>query len=160
MTSHHDLSVWDRLVSWEEEGALPVMTKANQEQVRRSVLKDLVALFNEVTSTDLFDCSWPHVSGSVLAFGLPPLTGRTLSKAYMNEIAQRIRTSILRFEPRLSPASLSVRPLEYGASQQNHLMAYEIKGVIVCEPYSVELELEARMDMDSGRLMAIPYGKE
>lgn len=157
MSNRHHLSVWDRLVSDEPEGGLPVMTHAHKAQVLRSVVKDLIALLNEVTPTDMFDCAKPHIAASVLAFGLPPITGRTLSKAYMYEIAQSIHTSILRFEPRLSPSSLTVRPLEYGTPQQNHLMAYEIKGTIVCEPYTVELELQARMDLDSGRFIAKPW---
>jgi type VI secretion system protein ImpF len=153
MTNRHALSLWERLVSDEQEEGLPVMTQANKAQILRSVLKDLIALLNEVAATELFDCSKPPVAASVLAFGLPPITGRTLSKAYMNEIAQRIHTSILRFEPRLSPSSLTVYPVEYGQPQQNHLMAYEIKGTILCEPYSIEMELQAQMDFDSGRFV-------
>src|SRR5258706_16299014 len=79
-----------------------VMSKA---QLRQAVLRDLGALFNAVQPLGPIAEIYPLLAGSVLNFGLPPLSGQLASKLDVSVLEAAIRQAIVRFEPRILPDS-------------------------------------------------------
>lgn len=78
-------------------------------QYRDSLARDLACLLNACALSASRDLTrWPNVARSVLNFGVPGFTGRTLTNADVPEIQRSIQRAIQNFEPRLNPKSIKV----------------------------------------------------
>jgi type VI secretion system protein ImpF len=135
----------------------------SRRQLREAVLRDLSWLFNAVCEepdprrrddperTALWQ-SVPHARDSVMNFGILPLTGQTFSVINFPFIEAQIRQSIIRFEPRLDPATVEVRignDLSTGLRPTS--LRLSIKGQMWNQPVPLELLLSADVDVDTGQ---------
>ena len=76
----------------------------------REVSRDLEALLNTVALESTIDMTeTPYARKSILNFGIPDMTNRTIDEDGVNAIPEEIRTAIINFEPRLAAASLADR---------------------------------------------------
>ncbi|WP_157314527.1 type VI secretion system baseplate subunit TssE [Chitinibacter sp. GC72] len=151
-------TVWDRLVS--EPGALnnENMCPADKAKLLANVSADLNALLNAISAVDVFECPLQNVAESVLAFGFPCVSGKSLSSVHVKQIKSWIEESIVRFEPRILPDSISVVPLIESRHSHHQYLAYGIRGLVHSTPYPVELELQTRLDLDNGRFALVDMG--
>lgn len=145
-------SLLDRLADDE-----PTHTVESREQrvlsltrLRQSVNRDLGWLLNTgclETIQDLDD--YPHVRQSVLNFGIPDLTGTTLSNADPSTLERYLRQAILAFEPRILKRSLKIRAKS--GSDHNRII-FEIEGQLWAQPLPEHLYLRTILDLELGKV--------
>ena len=132
------------------------MTK---RELRAAVLRDLRWLFNTTRlegsesqgeGRDDFTAS-PLVRGSVINYGLPPLTGRAASSLEVTELERGIRQAIIDFEPRILPHTLRVTALVQPFELDHHnVIGVEIEGQLWSQPVPIEVLLRTEIDLESG----------
>lgn len=130
---------------------LRVMNKA---RLRQAVLRDLGWLLNAVQPLPaaLLEAQ-PALAGTVLAFGLPPLSGQQASKVDVRRLERGIREALLRFEPRVLPDTLEVRALEADSVLDTHnVIEFEIRGHLWAQPVPLEILLRTELDLEAGQV--------
>lgn len=127
-----------------------VMTKG---QLRQAVLRDLGWLFNAVQPLSREVEEHPALAGSVLNFGMPPLSGQLASKVDISVLEGDIRTAILRFEPRILPDTLEVHAIEASSVLDTHnIIEFEIRGHLWAQPVPLEILLRTQLDLEAGQV--------
>lgn len=127
-----------------------VMTKT---QMRAAVLRDLAWLFNAVHPLGLDAEDQPRLAGSVLNYGLPPLSGQLASKLDVSQVEKIIRKTILRFEPRILADTLEVHAVEASSVLDTHnIIEFEISGHLWAQPIPLELLLRTQLDLEAGQV--------
>jgi type VI secretion system protein ImpF len=134
----------------------------NRNQLRAAVLRDLTWLFN-TTSEEPDPLSpdrdrvalWRELTEaarSVVNFGIPAMSGRSVTRLEFPLIEQGVRQAIVRFEPRIDPKTLKVEisndPSE-GLRPASLRMV--IRGQMWNQPVPLELLLSADVDVDTGQ---------
>jgi type VI secretion system protein ImpF len=122
--------------------------------LRREVWRDLEQLLNTISleSTVKEMAEFPLARRSILNFGLPDISRRTIDELKANDrgIEKEIEAALRAYEPRflrntvrvkrdtsIDPASLKVR--------------FYIQADLVCRPVDVPVEFMADVDVSSGR---------
>ena len=124
-------------------------------KLRECVLRDLTWLFNcaRLTEDELDHDQYPEVAGSVLNFGLPPMSGNTATSIDPAVLEIAIRDAVIRFEPRLVEASLQIRAIVNEHSMDHHnQIQVQIKGSLWSVPVPIELLLRTNLDLESGEV--------
>ena len=135
-----------------------VLTK---QQLRAAVLRDLSWLLNTVRmqpdaafATPEEATMWreaPAARESVINYGIPALSGRTLSTMNFVGLELSLREAITRFEPRIDPTTLSVEVnREHGFNIQFNSLRLVIRGHMWNQPVPLELLLSADVDVETG----------
>jgi len=133
-----------------------VMSKS---QLRQAVLRDLGWLFNATQPQPQWSATHPLLAGSVLNFGLPPLSGQRLSKLDVGQLERTLRQAILRFEPRIIASTLSVRAIEFSSVLDTHnVIEFEIRGELWAQPIPLELLLRTQVDLEAGQVVVRDSG--
>jgi type VI secretion system protein ImpF len=111
--------------------------------LRREVARDLDALLNSVALESSVDMSSvPHARKSIINFGLPDITHRTIDEYAVNSIPAEIKTAIINYEPRLAAASLDVvRDTSVDAAELK--VRFVVRGDLNCDPVHVPVEFVA-----------------
>jgi type VI secretion system protein ImpF len=137
-----------------ETSEAPQAYALSRSALRDIVLRDLSLLLNTTDQSDLFDAvQHPEVVSSTLNYGVPALAGGYLSEKKWADIEQMIRRAITRFEPRLAPETLRVRPLlkEQDSASYN-VLTFEISGHIQMNPYPIEFTVQSAVDLENSRI--------
>jgi type VI secretion system protein ImpF len=125
----------------------------SKSELRAAVLRDLSWLFNATQQHADWEETRPALAGTVLNFGMPPLSGRQLSKLDIAKLERTIAETIRRFEPRILPDTLQVRALEAGSVLDTHnMIEFEIRGHLWAQPVPLELLLRTQMDLEAGQV--------
>lgn len=122
-------------------------------RLRDAVLRDLRWLLN----CDNLDAvqkleRYPMVADSVLNYGLQPLAGRTASGIDAADLEQRLRRSILAFEPRLLPNTVIVRAIVREDESDHNALSFEIEGSLWAQPLPLSLFLKTEIDLENGNI--------
>ena len=129
------------------------MRVMSKQQLRQAVLRDLSGLFNAVQPLPKVAAAHPAVEGSVLNFGLPPLSGQLASKLDVSVLERAIRDAIQRFEPRILTDTLQVRALEATTVLDTHnVIEFEIRGHLWSQPVPLEILLRTQLDLEAGQV--------
>ena len=156
-------SLLDRLTDHESSSAKePLEAKVlNKQQLRAAVLRDLSFLFNTTRAEpdaergDPKDVqAWkdvPHARASVLNYGIPALSGISMSRHQFAILELSFKQAILLYEPRIDPRTLSVE-INHGAgfNFQHNSLRLVIKGQMWNQPVPLELLLSADVDVETG----------
>jgi type VI secretion system protein ImpF len=127
-----------------------VMSKS---QLRQAVLRDLAWLFNASQGHAGWADTHPALASSVLNFGLPPLSGKRVSKLDVGQLERLIKRAILDFEPRILPDTLQVRALESTSVLEMHnRIDFEISGHLWAQPVPLEILLRTKLDLEAGQV--------
>lgn len=122
-------------------------------QLRRSVLRDLSNLLN-ATGLLSYDRKRgdgsPEMARSVLNYGLPDFTGKTLSNLDSNEMCEWIAQAIRSFEPRIVSDSVRVRALPHEERTRPTALAFLIEGDLWMQPYPERLYFRTELDLEGG----------
>ena len=131
---------------------------ASRSRLREIVLRDLSLLLNTTDLSDQLDVrQFPEVARSTLNFGVPPLAGGYLSEKKWVDIERMIRRAIERYEPRLVPETLVVRPLHKDKATANYnVLMFEISGHIRMAPYPIEFTVQSAVDLENSRIELHP----
>jgi type VI secretion system protein ImpF len=121
-------------------------------QLREQLTMDLNALLNTTNMDSAFDLSeFPHVRNSILNYGIPDISHRTIDEHRVTDIADEIRVALLQFEPRLLPEALVVtRDNTVDADTLN--IRFEVSGEMACDPADVAVEFIADIEIDTGKM--------
>ena len=120
--------------------------------LREGVLRDLAWLLNttnllSVIATD----DLPHVSTSVLNFGVPVMSGNSLTSLNVSKLERGIRQAIWDFEPRLIRSTVSVKA-RMVAGEKN-LLTFDIEADLWAQPYPERLYLKTELDLERGAVL-------
>ncbi|WP_271009455.1 type VI secretion system baseplate subunit TssE [Paucibacter sp. B51] len=123
-------------------------------QLREMVLRDLAWLFNASSPTEHIDWSGAQLARrSVLRFGLPPLSGCSVSNVDLLQLQQNVRQAILDHEPRILPETLVVEAVVSAQQLDHHnQIGFRIAGQLWAQPVPLELLLKTDIDLETGRV--------
>ncbi|MEL6107646.1 MAG: type VI secretion system baseplate subunit TssE [Planctomycetota bacterium] len=120
-------------------------------RLRAAVLRDLAWLLNTchlAAAEDLSDYS--EVEQSVVNFGVPDLTGKTVSGLHADDVRAALKQAILAFEPRIIADTLEVRGQKDDESPLTSSLTFEIEGELWARPYPERLYLRSELDLETG----------
>jgi type VI secretion system protein ImpF len=120
--------------------------------LRREVARDLDNLLNCVAMESTVDMTQaPFVRKSILNFGLPDVTNRTIDENTVNNIPEEIRTAIINFEPRLAAASLHVER-DPSVDVAELKVRFVVRADLTCDPVHVPVEFIADI-VETGKII-------
>jgi type VI secretion system protein ImpF len=124
----------------------------SESGLRREVNSDIVDLLNTVNLNSALDLSEaPEVEKSVLNFGFPDLSNRTIDEHRLTEISKEIEQALRTFEPRLEGSSLAVGR-DALIDVEALRLKFLIKADLRAEPLDVPVEFVAEVELDSGKI--------
>jgi type VI secretion system protein ImpF len=121
------------------------------QRYKEGVLRDLRWLFNSSAhlpvegGNDFQISSYPEAERSVINYGTRQLCG--LIAPDMDALQRELSEAIEVFEPRISRHSMTIR-----ASQDRHLIAFEMRCELWAEPIPEQLFVKTTIDLESGQL--------
>ena len=126
----------------------------SRPRMREAVLRDLAWLFNTtfLSASGAFD-RFPEVKRSVLNYGLPPLSGQTISSIDATALETKVKAAIIDHEPRILADTLKVEALvvEQQLDQHNQI-SFRISGQLWAQPVPLELLLQTNVDLETGQV--------
>ncbi len=131
------------------------------ERLRDSVRRDLTWLLNATCLESTLDLSqYPEVERSTLNFGIPDMTGKSVSTIDRAAVARRIRRAIWDFEPRLLRESVQVRPAQRTRALGPSTLSFVIEAELWCEPAPIKLLLRTELNLESGEANVVDAAAE
>jgi type VI secretion system protein ImpF len=126
----------------------------SKQRMRDAVLRDLNWLFN-ATQMDIGGIlgDYAQVRHSVLNYGLPVLSGQTLSSIDPQMLEAVVKQAIVDHEPRVLSQTLKVEALMSQEQLDHHnQISFRITGQIWAQPVPIELLMQTHMDLETGRV--------
>ena len=131
---------------------LPARQVITEVVLRREVLRDLEALLNAVALESTIDMTeTPYARRSIINFGLPDISNRTIDESAVNNIPAEIKTAIINYEPRMAAASLDVER-DMTADPLELKVRFILRADLTCDPVHVPVEFFADI-IDSGKMI-------
>jgi type VI secretion system protein ImpF len=146
-------SLLDRLTDDEPDSGVEARDRRvmSLRALRESVLRDLGWLLNTTNLLSVTDMpKLPHVADSVLNYGMPDISGVTVSGINLTDLERGIRQAIWDFEPRLIRNSVSVRAVAHESS--GNTITFAIEGDMWAQPYPERLYLKTELDIDLAQI--------
>ncbi len=130
------------------------MRVVSRSRMREAVLRDLSWLFNTtLLSIDSSLDAYPDAKRSVVNYGLPALSGLTISSIDPSDLEQKVRQAILDHEARILPDTLRVEALVSEQQLDHHnQISFRISGQLWAQPVPLELLLHTDIDLETGRV--------
>jgi type VI secretion system protein ImpF len=153
-------SLLDRLSDDEPDSAVESRERRvlSLRVLREGVLRDLAWLLNSTNLLSVLDVEkLPYVASSVINYGVPDISGISLSSLNGSQLERGIRQAIWDFEPRLIRSSVSVRALAGGEADYNKLV-FEIEADLWAQPYPERLYLKTELDLDRASVVLTETG--
>lgn len=133
-------------------GRRSVKGAVTEIQLRDQLAIDLNSLLNTVNLDSAVDLSRHSlVRSSILNYGLPEISNRTIDENRMSAIVTEIETALLAFEPRLIPKTIRVTR-DKSVDSDSLDIRYTVSGEMACDPVAVPVEFVADIEVDSGKL--------
>jgi type VI secretion system protein ImpF len=124
----------------------------SMEELRDGVRRDLGALLNATALGAVEDLSeFPEVLRSTLNFGMPDLSGKTVSNMDAEEIERSLVKAIQEFEPRLISKSLKVKSDAKDLKAHNTI-SIAIEADLWSQPLPQKLLLRTELDLENGEV--------
>ena len=124
----------------------------SMRQLRAAVLRDLSWLLNASSKTNTGELAdFPEASMSVINYGMPDYTGRTVSVLTPGELEQAIRKAIEFFEPRILKGSLRVTTAPRREQPGFNTVAIEVNGDMWAQSVPEHLLLRTEVDLETGQ---------
>lgn len=123
-----------------------------EQVLRHEVARDLDALLNTIALESTIDMSEaPYSRNSILNFGIPDVTKRTIDEAGVNDIPEEIRAAIVNFEPRLAAASLHIER-DTSVNIAELKVRFIVRADLTCDPVHVPVEFIADI-IETGKIV-------
>jgi type VI secretion system protein ImpF len=126
----------------------------SMQKLRELVLRDLAWLLNceSLDNLQALD-DFPYVRDSVVNYGVPALSGTTLSGTNLPRLERRVRDAVRIFEPRILSESLTVRASKEESEMSKKSLSIEIEGELWAQPVPQRLFLRTEVDLDTGTVI-------
>lgn len=147
-------SLLDRLTDDDPETTTESRDKRvlSTRQLKEYVKRDLASLLNTGAFEDVEDLSaYPLVAESVLNYGMPDITGTTLSGTNVKNLERRVKRIINHYEPRILKKSLRVNVNTSDDMSQNALR-FDIECDVWAQPVPERMFLRTEMDLENGEV--------
>jgi type VI secretion system protein ImpF len=131
---------------------MAVRTAITEPTLRREVARDLDSLMNTIAMESSEDLQpFEHVRKSVLNFGLPDITHRSIDELSVGNIGDEIKSALVNYEPRLIPQTIRVsKSSELDEAELK--VRFVVRADLLCEPLNVPVEFIADLELDSGNI--------
>ncbi len=139
----------DRILAGRRVRGRQVIT---EDLLRRDVSRDLEALLNTValeSSIDMTDV--PYARRSIINFGIPDISHRTIDEIGVNHIPNEIKEAIMNYEPRLARASLHVER-DPKVDPAELKIRFIVHADLTCDPVNIPVQFIADV-IDSGKII-------
>jgi type VI secretion system protein ImpF len=93
---------------------------------------------------------YTEVAHSVLNYGLPDLSGKSVSGTDVETLERRLRQAIWDYEPRILRESLQVRIALSEDEMSYNAIRFMIEGMLWAHPMPLQLYLKTEVDLDTG----------
>ena len=124
----------------------------SESGLRREVMTDLLGLLNTTNLDAATDLSaLPEVRSSILNFGFPDLSWRTIDENGLHDVAGEIEVALLDFEPRLARDSVHVKR-DTSVSIEELKLRFLVRADLRAQPVNVPVEFVAEVELDSGKI--------
>jgi type VI secretion system protein ImpF len=128
--------------------SVPRLERFNESALRATVRRELAWLLNTTHLGSVIDLeAYPHVQTSVLNYGIPDMSGKTLDRRLVLQRARDIRTAIRAFEPRIAENSLIVEPLD--SVERENSITYLIHGDVTSAVKAVPVKFRTDFEADT-----------
>ncbi len=101
--------------------------------------------------------AYPYIAQSVLNYGMPDLTGKTVSGFDLIDMERLLRQVLIDFEPRIIKKTLIVRVLADKSMFDHNAVTFEIEGELWAEPQPLHLHLRTEFEFESGDVSVYDY---
>jgi len=120
--------------------------------LRREVARDLTALLNTVAMESSIDMTeLPYARKSILNFGIPDVTHRSIDEVGVDEIPEEIKTAIINYEPRLAAATLRIER-DKAVDSAELKVRFLVRADLTCHPVHVPVEFIADV-IETGKII-------
>ena len=120
--------------------------------LRREVANDIADLLNTTNLDSAEDLSLaPEVAHSILNYGLPDLSRRTIDENRLIELGREIEIALADFEPRLVSGSIRARRDESVFADELKLR-FLVHAELRAQPVDVAIEFIADVEIDTGKI--------
>jgi type VI secretion system protein ImpF len=142
----------DRVISGRLAAARSVVTAP---VLRANVVRDLDNLLNttNMNATERLT-EFPAVSRSILNYGIPDVSHRTIDEEGVNEICGELETALKLYEPRIAPRTLSVTRDET-IDDRELRVRFLVSAELMADPLNVPLEFLADIATDGAKITVI-----
>ncbi|MDD5268010.1 MAG: type VI secretion system baseplate subunit TssE [Methylococcales bacterium] len=128
------------------------------KEIRACVKRDLDWLLNASQYSPQEDLEgYPDVGCSVLNYGMPDLTGKTVSGFDQRNMERLLKQVIFNFEPRILRNTLSVRVIADKTLFSHNALVFEIEGELWAEPQPLHLHLRTEFQLEDGNVSVFDY---
>jgi type VI secretion system protein ImpF len=128
------------------------------QEIRACVKRDLDWLLNASQYSPQSDLEgYPAVASSVINFGMPDLTGKTVTGFDQGHLERLLKQVIINYEPRIIRRTLSVRVLADKTMFNHNALAFEIEGELWAEPQPLHLHLRTEFELEDGNVKVYEY---
>lgn len=125
---------------------------ASTADIQRGVSLDLERLMNAVhLAADIDLSDHPHVYRSIINHGFIDLARMSIEEAAVNGVAAEIESALRTFEPRLEPATVTVRR-DDTIDPSELKLRFIVRAEIRANPLNVPVEFIADLERDTGRI--------
>jgi type VI secretion system protein ImpF len=141
-------------------GQLSVLTTSvsSLKEIRACVKRDLDWLLNADQYAPQEDLDgYPDVAFSVLNYGMPDLTGKTVSGFDQRNMERLLKQVIVNFEPRIIRNTLTVRVIADKTLYDHNALVFEIEGELLAEPQPLHLHLRTEFELEDGNVSVYDY---
>jgi len=130
----------DRVIAGRRLRARQVITES---VLRREVSRDLDALLNTVAMESTVDMTETRfVRKSIINFGLPDISHRSIDENAVNTIPGEIKEAIINYEPRLAAASIDIER-DMTVDPVELKVRFIVRADLTCDPVHVPVEFVA-----------------
>ena len=121
--------------------------------LKREVAHDLEDLMNTIALESTLDLEgFDHVRKSVLNFGIPDITHRTIDELTVDDIKDEIKSVLMRYEPRFVAETIRVTR-DGDASEADLKTRFMVLAELMCDPQSVPVQFVADVELDTGNIV-------
>ncbi len=142
-------SLIDRLIDREPDNRKEAQDSRNQslKELKDSVRRDLEWLLNSRRCPLEPPASAKELWRSVYCYGLPDITGVGMSSSEdRNRLARMVETVVAAYEPRLTSVTVSMSPVD----ENNHLLRFQIEGLLRTEPAPARVFFDTTLELTKG----------
>lgn len=131
---------------------------ASLREIRACVKRDLDWLLNSSRYSPQEELEgFPDVVNSVLNYGMPDLTGKTVSGLDVLHMERLLKQVILNYEPRIIPRTLSIRVIADKTLFDHNAVVFDIEGELWASPQPLHLHLRTEFELENGQVAVYDY---
>lgn len=125
-----------------------------KHDIKSCVKRDLEWLFNTIQYAPNHELdNLPETARSVINFGIPDFSGKTVSGLDLVQIERLLLQAIIDFEPRIIRKTLTVKVIADQDKKEHNVFVFEIEGEICAKPLPLRLHLRTELELESSQVI-------